>query len=60
MKNEIIDLANYAPYFRLPENEGFSMRIGGTVYEITTHFDTEGKESVLQQFRDLILEIHRF
>lgn len=56
MKNEIIDLANYAPYFRLPENEGFSMRTGGTV---TTHFNTEGKESVLQQFRDLILEIHR-
>lgn len=33
----------------------FKMKIGGTVYEISTHFDPEGSQCVLQQFRDLIL-----
>ena len=33
----------------------FTMKIGGTVYEISTHFSTDGKQSVLQQFRDLLL-----
>ena len=33
----------------------FSMKIGGTVYEVSTHFSTDGKQSVLQQFRDLLL-----
>lgn len=33
------------------------MQIGGTVYEVTTHFDTEGRETVLKQFRDLLLEL---
>ena len=32
-----------------------TMKIGGTVYEISTHFSTDGKQSVLQQFRDLLL-----
>ena len=31
------------------------MKIGGTVYEVSTHFSTDGKQSVLQQFRDLLL-----
>ncbi len=33
----------------------FKMKIGGAVYEISTHFDPEGSRCVLQQFRDLIL-----
>ena len=33
----------------------FKMKIGGTVYGISTHFDPEGSRCVLQQFRDLIL-----
>ena len=33
----------------------FKMKIGGTVYEISTHFDPKGSRCVLQQFRDLIL-----
>ena len=33
----------------------FTMKIGGTVYEVSTHFSTDGKQSVLQQFRDLLL-----
>ena len=30
-------------------------KIGGTVYDVTAHFDIEGKETILQQFKDLIL-----
>ena len=33
----------------------FSMKIGGTVFDVTTHFNVEGRQSVLQQFKDLIL-----
>ena len=33
----------------------FTMKIGGTVYDVSTHFSTDGKQSVLQQFRDLLL-----
>ena len=33
----------------------YTMKIGGTVYEVSTNFITDGKQSVLQQFRDLLL-----
>ena len=33
----------------------YTMKIGSTVYEVSTHFSTDGKQSVLQQFRDLLL-----
>ena len=33
----------------------FTMKIGGTIYEVSTHFSTDGRQSVLQQFRDLLL-----
>ena len=36
------------------ENE-FSLKIGGTTYEVSTHFSTKGKQSVLEQFKELIL-----
>lgn len=31
------------------------MKVGGTVYEVATHFSKDGRQSVLQQFRDLLL-----
>ncbi len=34
--------------------DGFELRIGGTTYEISTHFNPEGRQSVLQQFMDLL------
>ena len=37
-----------------PANE-FSLKIGGTYFDVSTHFDTTGRQSVLQQFKDLIL-----
>ncbi len=57
MDDKIIPLGSFVPYFRSLDNDFFSMQIGGTVYEVTTHFNTEGKETVLRQFRDLLLEL---
>ena len=42
----------------LPTQNSFSMKIGGTVFDVTTHFNANGRQSVLQQFRDLILSEH--
>ena len=36
------------------ENE-FSVKIGGTTYEVSTHFSDTGRQSVLEQFKNLIL-----
>ena len=36
------------------END-FSLKIGGTTYEVNTHFSKKGKQSVLEQFKELIL-----
>lgn len=57
MDNKIIPFRSYAPYFQFSDNDFFSMKIGGTVYEVTTHFNTAGKEIVLQQFYDMLLEL---
>lgn len=59
MDDKVIPLGSFVPYYQSPDNESFSMKIGGTVYEVTTHFNTEGKETVLRQFRDLLLELQR-
>jgi len=32
------------------------MKIGGTVYEVSTHFNSEGRQNVLQQFTELIAD----
>ena len=37
--------------------DNFTMKIGGTTYEVSTHFSTKGKETVLQQFKDLLIEL---
>ena len=36
-------------------NSDFKMKIGGTIYVVSTHFNPEGNQCVLEQFRDLIL-----
>ncbi len=46
----------FAPYYET-DNMPFVMKIGGTKYEVSTHFNTKGKETVLQQFKDLLLEL---
>ena len=45
-----------APYYET-DNTPFVMKIGGTTYEVTTHFSTKGKDTVLQQFKDLLIEL---
>lgn len=37
-----------------PESS-FELKIGGTTYEVHRHFNPNGKQSVLEQFRTLIL-----
>lgn len=32
----------------------FEIKIGGTTYEVTTHFNDEGRQCVLEQFMDLL------
>ena len=46
----------FAPYYET-DNIPFVMKIGGTTYEVTTHFNAKGKETVLQQFKDLLIEL---
>ena len=44
--------------FLSPEDYGtgtFSLRLRNTTYEVNTHFSTEGKQSVLEQFMELIM-----
>lgn len=37
------------------ENLNFKTSIGGTTYEVYSHFNVEGNQSVLDQFKNLIL-----
>lgn len=54
MDNKNISL--FTPYFEIDETP-FIMKIGGTTYEVTTHFSTKGKETVLEQFKELLTEL---
>ena len=46
----------YAP--ELCDGASFEIKIAGTTFDVTTHFNADGRQSVLQQFRDLILSEH--
>lgn len=48
-----IDLSPVALYAN--DDNKFSVKIGGTFFEVTTHFNTDGKQTVLEQFKNLIL-----
>ena len=50
-KNCIFD---YGKMRRFGE-DNFTMTIGGTTYEISTHFNPKGKQCVMEQFKELIL-----
>ena len=52
-QNIKIELTHFG--FEPDAESSFNIKIGGTVYEVTTHFNESGKQSVLQQFRDLLL-----
>ena len=37
------------------EKDNFKLKIGGTTYEISTHFNPKGRQCVMEQFKELIL-----
>ena len=39
-----------------PTDRSFSIRIGGTEYIVSTHMKTEGKCTVLDQFKQLLIQ----
>ena len=47
-RNELNPAEIYKDY------NGFTMRIGGTTYEVGLHFDPNGRQCVLEQFMDLL------
>lgn len=51
--SKVIDLA---PYLSKSEEESFKVTIGRSTYEVTTHFNLNGKQSVLEQFKELLLK----
>jgi len=46
----------FAPFFEVT-NTPFVMKMGNTTFEIATHFNKNGRETVLQQFEELLTEI---
>ncbi len=61
-----IDLREYAiqsnekateaiPIMSVPKRISLSKKIGKTVYDVTANFSLDGKETILQQFKKLIL-----
>ena len=47
MDDKIIPLGSFVPYFRSPDNDSFSMQIGGTAYEVSSHFEYRGQRNCL-------------
>lgn len=45
---------DFAPSALFPGEGCFEMQIGGTTYEVSTHFSADGRQSVLAQFMALI------
>lgn len=45
---------DFAPSALFPGEGSFEMEIGGTTYEVSTHFSVDGRQSVLAQFMALI------
>lgn len=43
------------PVIPIPQKICLSKKISKTVYDVTANFDMDGKKSILQQFKDLIL-----
>ena len=37
------------------KRNSFSLRIGGTIYDVTTHLKTDGTRTVLNQFKEMLL-----
>lgn len=55
IKNDQHPLIAMSKDFEGTDRNAFSLKIGGTCFEISTHFNPKGKQSVLDQFKTLIL-----
>lgn len=62
MKDKVINMTKrieniskiITPYFDT-DSLDYSIKIGGTEYAVSSHFNTEGNQTILQQFKQLIL-----
>ena len=56
--NENMNISAHPPMFSedvfVHADNTFSVKIGGTTYEVTTHFNPDGKQTVLEQFAELL------
>lgn len=47
------------PIVSVPRRISMSKKIGKTVYDVTANFNLDGKETILQQFKKLILSAEK-
>ena len=52
---EYIPQSNLVPVQLIPQRIGFSLRKGKTVYDVSSKFNISGNQTLLQQFKHLIL-----
>lgn len=55
MDNNVISI--FAPYYEI-DDTSFLTKIVNTTYEVSTHFNAKGKETVLEQFKELLNELN--
>ena len=58
LNTEVLDSDKYAAILkeqREYKGHTFTMKIGGTTYEVSTHFNPNGRSCVFEQFKQLIL-----
>ena len=58
MNDNVIQFPDVSPDSLIPGEGTFELKIGGTTYDVNTHFNTEGNQSVLEQFMALIMNEH--
>jgi len=47
-------IVSFPPFLEDDITDCFSVKIGGTVFQVSMYFDRVGKESVLTQFNELL------
>ena len=52
--SEVEKRMNLAPFYSWENGQNFSMKIGGTMYKVNTFWNSEGTQTVLQQFMDML------
>ena len=58
LNTDIFDDEKWDKMIKTPmeyKGSNFSMKIGGTVYDVTTHFNPNGRESVIMQLFNCLM-----